>query len=811
MNGANGAAPRLLPQHLEDLRRSGLSDEQIAACRFRSETDPRGIGKLLGWRGPADILGPCLVIPFPEPGGTINGYCRVKPDNPRLKNDKKVKYESPVKKGNRVFFPPCTRAGLGDVSVPLIVTEGEKKAAKADQDGFLCLGLVGVYGWQRKRANKDAPRELIPDLKCVAWKGRTVYIVFDSDFADNPMVRWAEWHLAAALTLAGALVKVVRLPTRPDGAKVGLDDFLVAQGADELRKLLDEAKPAEKPQEQRPEIMLGPREFISVQKAIEVLANCDCDLYQRGGQLVRVTKPVSTVSRRLTGSGAPRIEPVPRANLRTRLTQHATICVIKKTGDGEEKIETHPTEWLVAQVGVAGSWPGVRVLEAVVTSPTLLRDGSVLQRSGYHDESGLLYMPEPDAPIPEIPANPTREDAQRALEALLEVVVNFPFAQEAHRAAWVAALLTLLARFAFDGPAPLFAVDANCRGAGKGLLLDTLALIAINRPFARAAYTRDDDEMRKVILSVGLRGEPAVLLDNIGGPLGNASLDAALTATEFEGRLLGTNQIVRVPLFTVWFCTANNLVLAGDTPRRTAHIRIETPLENPEERADLVHPELLAWVRANRGRLLVAALTILSAYCRAGKPDMKLRTWGSFEGWSTLIRNAVVWVGLPDPWLTRQALADHADRDAESLRGLICGWKEADPERNGRTVADVLKDMERNPSACPVLRAVFADAFDLEPGKLPSSGKLGARLRKFRGRMVGGECFDFRLHGGANAWFVCRPQSPGDGGHGGHGGHPQPCPNSRGGKAREASMNGDGRADKSTMSTMSTSMEEGDA
>ena len=42
-----------------------------------------------------------------------------------------------------------------------------------------------------------------------------------------------------------ATVKIVRFPPGPDGAKVGLDDFLVAHGASELWKLLDAAEEPE--------------------------------------------------------------------------------------------------------------------------------------------------------------------------------------------------------------------------------------------------------------------------------------------------------------------------------------------------------------------------------------------------------------------------------------------------------------------------------------------------------------------------------------------------------------------------------------
>ncbi|WP_162671016.1 DUF3854 domain-containing protein [Gemmata massiliana] len=239
--------PVLLPRHLADLRASGLSDLQIRAAGVYSEPEPGKVAALLGWKHPAPALGPCLCFPFLDPTGVPLGHVMVKPDHPRQKNEKAIKYESPLGKPLRAYFPPGTRAALTDPSIPLLVTEGMKKALKADQDGFPCVGLAGVYGWCQKRTTgpdgrKTGARELIPDLGAIAWRGRAVTIAFDSDLATNPDVARAERHLAEALTRAGAIVRVVRLPGAPNGAKVGLDDFLVANTPDELRALIYAAR-----------------------------------------------------------------------------------------------------------------------------------------------------------------------------------------------------------------------------------------------------------------------------------------------------------------------------------------------------------------------------------------------------------------------------------------------------------------------------------------------------------------------------------------------------------------------------------------
>src|SRR5262249_30914321 len=132
---------RLSAENYEELHEaSGLSDDQIKACGFYTETDPRAIGKLLNWNGPADCLGACLVIPYGS------GFCRLKTSTPRKDKStgKACKYESPFEQPIRPYFPPRTAPVLRNPEAPLLITEGEKKAAKADQEGYACVALAGV-------------------------------------------------------------------------------------------------------------------------------------------------------------------------------------------------------------------------------------------------------------------------------------------------------------------------------------------------------------------------------------------------------------------------------------------------------------------------------------------------------------------------------------------------------------------------------------------------------------------------------------------------------------------------------------------
>src|SRR5262249_12781296 len=147
----------------------------------------------------------------------------------------------------------------------------------------------------------------------------------------------------------------------------------------------------------------------------------------------------------------------------------------KKVRD-KRVVDAHPPVWAVAGVAARGEWPSIRPLEAVVESPILRPDGTILDVPGYDRLTRLLY--EPNADFPAVPTDPTRDAARRAAADLLHPVCDFPFAGPEHRAAWLAGQVTPLARFAIDGPCPLFAFDANTPGSGKTKLADVIAIVA---------------------------------------------------------------------------------------------------------------------------------------------------------------------------------------------------------------------------------------------------------------------------------------------------------------------------------------------
>lgn len=199
---------KLTSRHLEDLRASGLSDDTIVAAGIFSAS-AKQVKKIIGFDA-----GPGLAFPYP---GT--DFVRIKPDTPWVHPSnlqaKSAKYLTKAGAGNRLYIPPDIKTTLKDPSIPIYITEGEKKTLKATQEGLNCIGLAGVWCWKGKNTRGESSP--IPDLDLIKWNGRKVYIVFDSDIVEKISVKKAETALAEELIGRGAEVWAIRLPGGGNG------------------------------------------------------------------------------------------------------------------------------------------------------------------------------------------------------------------------------------------------------------------------------------------------------------------------------------------------------------------------------------------------------------------------------------------------------------------------------------------------------------------------------------------------------------------------------------------------------------------
>jgi hypothetical protein len=327
-----------------------------------------------------------------------------------------------------------------------------------------------------------------------------------------------------------------------------------------------------------------------------------------------------------------------------------------KFSDGEEapkELPSAPPLGLARQLVHLGEYPGLRVIDGIAAQPILHPTGHLFTTPGYDPTSRLWY-----APIGRPPAvreHPTQEHAREGVAKLLQVVRQFPFVGDADRSAFLAAVLSPIARSAWVGPCPGFVFGANQAGSGKSKLAEIACIIGTGATVDATPYPDDEAEQEKTMRALAFGGRPIALFDNIAGSIGGAALDVYLTATRYSARVFGTSEERSVIAHTVLFFTANATTYRADTTRRVLPIRLQSETANPEGRT-FDQADIVGHVLARREELYGAALDILRAYMLAGRPACSMASFGSYENWSSLIRGALWYAGQPDPIATRAGI-----------------------------------------------------------------------------------------------------------------------------------------------------------
>ena len=516
----------------------------------------------------------------------------------------------------------------------------------------------------------------------------------------------------------------------------------------------------------RPEIQVTPDLHTMVVHAVSALAR-DESVFQRAGELVHVVTPLTGPTRaansREPRRDAPLIRALPPSVRASRLAASARWVAQRKN----EWVPCAVPRDVVSAVHALGEWGGIRAIVGVISAPTMRPDGTILQAPGFDAATGLLYWPSIRFPVVE--DAPSAEDVREAADSILDLVCDYPFAAPSDRSAWLALVLTIVARHLVSHTVPFFAVDGNVRGCGKSTLVDLATLVAHGCEAARMPASDKDEELRKQITSQLLLGSPVVLVDNVrsGSAFGSPALDALMTSSVWTDRDLGRMRMLILPSRSVWVATGNNIGFAHDLSRRTLRIRLASPLQNPEHRSDFKHgneDSLKRLTIKDRHALVTQCLTILRAYHAAGMPDEGAAPWGSFGEWSRKVGGAIRWLGLPDPMLSR-ATAD-ADDDTEgqavtavcAALGHLVGT--TGRHVSARELVDALwpvvgRHEDPRPDPSPTYAAA-RDALASRGRERPSVQQVAHWLRARRGTVVRGERIVSSLDTKANAlaWGV---------------------------------------------------------
>jgi len=541
----------------------------------------------------------------------------------------------------------------------IYITEGEK-----DADNLTRLGLAATtspMGAEKWRTEYSAPLE-----------GAEVVVLPDND---EPGHKHAE-QVARGLVLKAKSIKVLNLPgLDPKG---DVSDWLAAGGTKEqLLELVAEC-PEWEPStvastnghngngwDSRPRIEAG-RDIPIVSEqaaAIMLAANQQSQRwYKRGRLLVKLVPDAK--------HGAILV-PFDQDIMRGELARLISWYTVTKHGERDAEPPTNVVRDLLA---FPLEFPEIN---SIVQVPTYDQSWQLELIPGYHPVSKNYYVP--SVSINPIPAKPTKQDAQWALDLLLNhVFVDFAFASRADLAHALALTILPFVRSAIKGPTPLHLVEANSQGAGKGLLVKTALSIGLGPGvWSSPTVNGNEDEIRKGITTGLTKGYSVFFMDNLTA-LFSPTLAAAITEDGWVDRILGRTDSIEMPINWIWAATGNNLKVSQDFPRRSLLIRLVPAEWKPWRRPDETfrHPDLRGWVSEHRAELVEAVLILIQSWVAAGKPTVPITPMGSFENWSRVMGSILAFHDVKGFLENREALFDAADATSAMWEEFTSKWWE---------------------------------------------------------------------------------------------------------------------------------------
>lgn len=359
-----------------------------------------------------------------------------------------------------------------------------------------------------------------------------------------------------------------------------------------------------------------------------------------------------------------------------------------KRDDGAAfKIVSPPRE--LAQVILSRmQWKDIPILTGIIFAPTLSADGNLVNSAGYHARTGLWCAFRPET-FDGVPDAPTFDDAERALEVLISVFDEFEFRDEVDLSIACALVLSALVRAILPG-APLFGISANVMGSGKTQLAQVPSILMEGRPAPVVSLPSEPKEVPKLVASLLMNGVSNILWDNVEGVLASDYLNAMLTAEEMRDRILQVSDTSVMSTAVSMVVTGNNLQIGGDLSARTLICCLAPKSARPENRR--FGRDLNAWLLEHRGRIVVAALTILRAHI-VEQPEVECDPWTRFPEWDRMVRRALIWLRLPDP-LSAMRTVEKSDPRRQEHRAVMMEWLDAFIDQEQRPARDLVKRAE---------------------------------------------------------------------------------------------------------------------
>lgn len=398
-------------------------------------------------------------------------------------------------------------------------------------------------------------------------------------------------------------------------------------------------------------------------------------LFLRDGLIVHTPRvgeegyvmPTEKEKKKRWDHGPAQVRPVTTKHVKTlvELKYDVGHIVIHEDEDGQETKEwvhdLFPQEVAEHSVNAAelGYCPNLDQLTGVTHTPIMRPDGTVLDRPGYDQETGLLFLPTGGLTVPPIPEHPSAEQIRDAVALLREPIALFPWVEPHHEANYLGAMITPLLRLLIPPPYQFTIITATNRGSGKGYLLRMLGIV--HGIVMRGEFPREREELRKLLFSTLFSTTaPIIGFDNIRGTIYSSELESLLTAQTLNDRVLGVSRNADVTNDRLWMATGNNARISGDLDRRCLPVALDPQCADPHKRKFDFSP--VQWMNTRRGEYLAALLTVARGWILDGASKADAERSDDYQQWYASLRGLLSWAGVPGVF----GAEDAGDRSVQS-------------------------------------------------------------------------------------------------------------------------------------------------
>ncbi len=351
------------------------------------------------------------------------------------------------------------------------------------------------------------------------------------------------------------------------------------------------------------------------------------------------------------------------------------VRFLKDVGSRGSKrtVDVYPSQRLVTQIMASPVCP-LPLARGIIRTPSFDGRGVLLKDPGYHAASGIFYAPPPGFILPAVPATPSEGAVIDALALWDGVIGEFPFVDEAGRAHILALAITVLARELISGPVPMCLVSKPATGTGGTLMLRCIGWIVLGEPLPESSWSSNQEELRKYLTTLLMRGRPLVNLDNITY-LHSKDLLSVLSGDVREDRRLGGNELLTIPNRAVFVGSGNNVHFDEEHAGRLFVCRLDAQVENPRLRdKTFKHPDLLEWTKTHRPALVAALLTIIQSWVAAAMPAYTGKRLAGFEAWSNVVGGILQHAQIEGFLENRDQVLRQAQQSQEDDIEFVAAW-----------------------------------------------------------------------------------------------------------------------------------------